>query len=51
MDWPARDGLRADQHERYVQPLYEPWGYAAWRADPRTGHGQAVMIYRHQGYA
>ena len=25
MDWLARDGLRADQHERYVQPLYEPW--------------------------
>ena len=25
MDWLARDGLRADQHERYIQPLYEPW--------------------------
>ena len=25
MDWLARDGLRADRHERYVQPLYEPW--------------------------
>ena len=25
MDWLARDGLRADQHERYAQPRYEPW--------------------------
>ena len=26
MDWLARDGLQADQHERYVQPLYEAMG-------------------------
>lgn len=25
MDWLACDGLQADQHERYIKPLFEPW--------------------------